>query len=57
MVYAIRSNNIIVSCRPLKETRRQGTYSKQVHKFAESHTVSIQTDSKGTIKIKAQENH
>ena len=55
MVYAIRSNNIIISCRPLKGTRRQGEQSKQEHEFAESHTVYIQTDSKGKIAVKAKE--
>ena len=55
MVYAIRSNNIIISCRPLKETRKHGAYSRKVHEFAEGHTVSVQTDSKGKIAVKAKE--
>lgn len=54
VVHAIGTNKIIVSCRPLKGTRGQGTHSKQVNTFAESHTVSVQTDSKGTIMIKAR---
>lgn len=53
MVYAIRSNNPVLTKKPLKMHRTQSNTAKEINEFMHNHKVSVRTDATGQIVVKA----